>query len=150
VHILNLSRDAYTTPGTGLRNINTSSSSMVRVISYLVSATEQAIQTVAPGSFREYTAGVQVTINDQRQHDVFVRVGATDYGDPQSGQRVRVQVASGAMTSTAGNYPVSANWFDSNIQFRTKWWLYHDGSATTNSEVRLLKLRLLRKVNGSA
>jgi cold shock CspA family protein len=149
VHIMDLSRDGYTTPGTGLRNINTASSSMVRAISYLVSAAEQAIQTVAPGTYREYTAGVQVTINDQRQHDVFVRVGATDYGDPQSGQRVRVQVASGAMTSTAGNYPVSANWFDANIQFRTKWWLYHDGSATTNSEVRLLKLRLLRKVNGS-
>jgi hypothetical protein len=149
VHIMNLSRDAFTTPGTGLRNINSASSSLVRAVSYLVSLAEQSIQTVAPGSFREYTAGVQVTINDQRQHDVFVRVGATDYGDPQSGQRVRVQVASGAMTSTAGNYPVSANWFDANIQFRTKWWLYHDGSATTNSEVRLLKLRLLRKPNGS-
>lgn len=149
VHIMDLSRDGYTTPGTGLRNINTASSSMVRAVSYLVSAAEQAIQTVAPGTYREYTAGVQVTINDQRQHDVFVRVGATDYGDPQSGQRVRVQVASGAMTSTAGNYPTSAGWFDTNIQFRTKWWLYHDGSATTNSEVRLLKLRLLRKPNGS-
>ena len=149
VHIANLSRDAFTTSGSGLRNINSSSSSMVRVASYLVTFAEQAIQTVAPGSFREYTAGVQVTINDQRQHDVFVRVGATDYGDPQSGQRVRVQVASGAMTSTAGNYPTSAGWFDTNIQFRTKWWLYHDGSATTNSEVRLLKLRLLRKPNGS-
>lgn len=149
VHIMDLSRDAFTTPGTGLRNINSSSSAMVRAVSYLVSLAEQAIQTVAPGTYREYTAGVQVTINDQRQHDVFVRVGATDYGDPQSGQRVRVQVASGAMTSTAGNYPVSANWFDANIQYRTKWWLYHDGSATTNSEVRLLKLRLLRKPNGS-
>ena len=149
VHILDLGRDGYTTPGTGLRNINTGSSSMVRVISYLVSAAEQAIQTVAPGTYRDYTAGVQVTINDQRQHDVFVRVGATDYGDPQSGQRVRVQVASGSMTAPAGNYPVSANWFDANIQFRAKWWLYHDGSATSNSEVRLMKLRLLRKVNGS-
>lgn len=149
VHILDLSRDAYTTPGTGLRNINSSSSSMLRVVSYLVSAAEQAIQTIAPGTFREYTAGVQVTINDQRQHDVYVRAGATDFGAPLTGQRVRVQVASGAMTSTSGNYPVSANWFDASIQFRTKWWMYHDGSATTNSEVRLLKLRLLRKPNGS-
>jgi hypothetical protein len=149
VHIFDLSRDAYTTPGTGLRNINTSSSSMIRVVSYLVSAAEQAIQTIAPGTFREYTAGVQVTINDQRQHDVFVRPGATDFGTPMTGQRVRVQVASGAMTAPGGNYPVSANWFDGNIQFRTKFWMYHDGSSTTNSEIRLLKLRLLRKPNGS-
>lgn len=149
VHVMDLSRDAVTTPGTGIRNINTSSSSMIRVVSYISAISEQAIQTVAPGTFREYTAGVQVTINDQRQHDVFVRVGATDYGDPQTGQRVRAQTYSTAMTSTAGNYPTSAGWFDTNIQFRTKWWLYHDGSATTNSEVRLLKLRLLRKVNGS-
>lgn len=149
VHIFTLSRDAYSSPGTGLRNINTASSSMVRVVSYLVSAAEQAIQTVAPGAYREYTAGVQVTINDQRQHDVFVRPGATDFADPQTGQRVRVQVASGAMSAIGGNYPVSAAWFDSNIQSRSKFWIYHDGAATTNSEIRLLKLRLLRKVNGS-
>ena len=149
VHIQNLGTTSYTTPGTGMRNINSSSSSALRVVSYITSLAEQAVQTIAPGTFRDYTCGVQVTINDSRQHDVYVRPMATDYGDAQTGQRVRVQVASGAMTTPGGNYSTSASWFADTITGRAKWMMYHDGSATTNSKIALLKLRLLRMPGGS-
>lgn len=149
VHIQNLGTSGYTTPGTGLRVINSSSSSMLRAVSYITSAAEQAVQTIAPGTFRDYTCGVQVTINDSRQHDIFLRPGATGYGDPQTGQQVRVQVASGAMTAPGGNYTTSAAWFASTILGRAKWMMYHDGSATSNAEITLKALRLLRIPNGS-
>ena len=149
VHIFDLGTSSYTTPGTGLRNISSSTSSLIRVVSYITSLAEQSIQTIAPGTFREYTCGLQVTINNQRQHDVYVRPGATGFGQPQTGQRVRVQVASGAMTSPGSDYTTSAAWFDSTINGRAKFMLYHDGSATSNSEITLKKIRLLRIPGGS-
>lgn len=149
VHIQNLGTTSYTTPGTGLRVINSSSSSMLRAVSYITSLAEQAIQTIAPGTYRDYTCGLQVTINNARQHDIYVRPMATGFAAPQTGQRVRVQVASGAMTAPGGDYTTSAAWFATTILGRAKLMLYHDGSATSNSEVTLKKIRLLRIPGGS-
>ena len=152
VHIFNVSTNTVTaasTPGTGLRNINSGTGTQIRVISYIGGAAEQAIQTIPTGATRAYTCGAQVVIADSRREDVHVRPNATDYGSPQSGQRVRVQATSTAMTAPGANVTTSASWFASTIADRTKFWLYHDGSATVGSRVRLLKLRLLRKINGS-
>lgn len=152
VHIFNVSTNnttAASTPGTGLRNINSATNTQIRVISYITAAAEQIIQAIPPSPTRAYTCGVQVTIADSRREDVYVRTYATDYGSPQSGQRVRVQATSTAMTSVGADVTTSAAWFGSSIGSRTKFWLYHDGSATVGSNVRLLKLRLLRKINGS-
>lgn len=152
VHIFDVSTNTVTaasTPGTGLRNINSGTGTQIRVISYIGGAAEQAIQTIPTGATRAYTCGAQVVIADSRREDVHVRPNATDYGSPQSGQRVRVQATSTAMTAPGANVTTSASWFASTIADRTKFWLYHDGSATVGSRVRLLKLRLLRKINGS-
>jgi hypothetical protein len=152
VHIFDVSTNTVTaasTPGTGLRNINSGTGTQIRALSYIGGAAEQAIQTIPTGATRAYTCGVQVVIADSRREDVHVRPNATDYGSPQSGQRVRVGATSTAMTAPGANVTTSASWFASTIADRTKFWLYHDGSATVGSRVRLLKLRLLRKINGS-
>lgn len=152
VHIFDVSTNTVTaasTPGTGIRNINSGTNTQIRVISYVGGAAEQIIQAIPPSLTRSYTCGVQVTIADSRREDVYVRTYATDYGSPQSGQRVRAQATSTAMTAPGANVTTSASWFASTIADRTKFWLYHDGSATVGSRVRLLKLRLLRKINGS-
>jgi hypothetical protein len=152
VHIFNVSTNTVTaasTPGTGLRNINSGTGTQIRVISYISGVAEQAIQTIPTGATRAYTCGFQVVIADSRREDVHTRPNATDYGSPQSGQRVRVQATSTAMTAPGANVTTSASWFASTIADRTKLWLYHDGSATVGSRVQLRKLRLLRKINGS-
>ena len=152
VHIFDVSTNTATaasTPGTGLRNINSGTGTQIRALSYITSLAEQAIQTIPTGATRAYTCGVQVVIADSRREDVHVRPNATDYGSPQSGQRVRVQATSTAMTAPGANVTTSASWFASTIADRTKFWLYHDGSATVGSRVQLQKLRLLRKINGS-
>lgn len=152
VHIFAVSTNTTTaasTPGTGLRNINSGTGTQIRALSYISALAEQAIQTIPTGVTRSYTCGEQVVIADSRREDVHVRPNATDYGSPQSGQRVRVQATSTAMTAPGANVTTSASWFASTIADRTKFWLYHDGSATVGSSVRLLKLRLLRKINGS-
>ena len=152
VHIFDVSTNTATaasTPGTGIRNINSGTGTQIRALSYITSLAEQAIQTIPTGVTRAYTCGLQVVIADSRREDVHVRPNATDYGSPQSGQRVRVQATSTAMTAPGANVTTSASWFATTIADRTKLWLYHDGSATVGSNARLLKLRLLRKVNGS-
>ncbi|NBW77129.1 MAG: hypothetical protein EBR34_15240 [Sphingomonadaceae bacterium] len=152
VHACHLSTNtttAVSTPGTGLRVINTSGNINLRAASYISAFADQAIQTLTAGATRAYTCGVQVTIADSRRHDVFIRPGATDFGDPESGQRVRVQATSTAMTAPGADVTTSASWFATSISARAKCWLYHDGSATSGSNVRLLKVRLLRKINGS-
>lgn len=152
VHIFGISTNntsAASTPNTGIRNINSASNTQIRVISYITAAAEQVIQAIPPGATRAYTCGVQVTIADSRREDVYVRTNATDYGSPQSGQRVRVQATSTTLTTPGADVTTSAPWFGTSIGSRTKFWLYHDGSATVGSNVRLLKLRLLRKINGS-
>ena len=152
VHIFNVSTNTSTaasTPGTGLRNINSGTGTQIRALSYISSLAEQAIQTVPTGATRAYTCGLQVVIADSRREDVHTRPNATDYGSPQSGQRVRVQATSTTMTAPGANVTTSASWFASTIADRTKLWLYHDGSATVGSRVQLQKLRLLRKINGS-
>lgn len=140
---------AVSTPGTGARVINTSGNMSIRAASYITSFADQAIQTLTAGATRAYTCGVQVTIADSRRHDVHIRPGATDFGDPQTGQRVRVQATSTAMTAPGADVTTSASWFATSISGRAKCWLYHDGSATSGSHVRLIKLRLLRKIDGS-
>ena len=140
---------AVSTPGTGARVINTSGNMSVRASSYITSFADQAIQTLTAGATRAYTCGVQVTIADSRRHDIHIRPGATDYGDPQTGQRVRVQATSTAMTAPGAEVTTSASWFATSISARAKCWLYHDGSATSGSNIRLIKLRLLRKIDGS-
>lgn len=140
---------AVSTPATGARVINTSGNMSIRAASYITSFADQAIQTLTAGATRAYTCGVQVTIADSRRHDVHIRPGATDFGDPQTGQRVRVQATSTAMTAPGADVTTSASWFATSISGRAKCWLYHDGSATSGSHVRLIKLRLLRKIDGS-
>jgi hypothetical protein len=92
---------------------------------------------------------VQVTIADSRRHDVYITPGATDFCQPQTGLRVRVQGASSGMSAVGAENPTSAAWFGTSVSARTKWWLYHDGTATSGSFVRVVGLRLLRKPQGS-
>lgn len=140
---------AVSTPGTGLRVINSSTNIRLGASSYITAFADQAVQTLTAGATRAYTCGVQVTIADSRRHDVYLRANATDYGSPLSGQRVRVQATSTAMTAPGADVTTSAAWFATTISGRAKCWIYHDGVATSGSFVRLLKVRLLRKPNGS-
>jgi len=138
-----------TSPGTGLRIINSGSQIRVAASSYISGLADQAIQFLSPSPTRAYTCGVQITIADSRRHDIHVRPSATDYADPQTGQRVRVQATSTTMTSPGGDVTASSTWFATSISGRTKFGVYHDGTATTGSYVALRKLRLLRKPLGS-
>ena len=140
---------AATTPTTGLRLTNSGTNTALRAVCYVTSSAEQIVQTVTAGATRVWRASVQVTIADSRRHDVFSNVGATDFRDPQTGSRVRAQSTSTSMTSPAADVTASASWFASTIGGRTAWTLYHDGSATTGSAIRLKKLRLLRMPLGS-
>jgi hypothetical protein len=152
VHIFDVSTSTTSgvvSPGTGIRNVNTGANTLVLAISYITGLAQQTIQTIPTGATRAYTCGLQVVITDSRREYIYVRTNATDYGSPQSGQRVQVQGTSNGMTLPGGELPVSAAWFASTISGRTKFWLYHDGSATVGSNIQLRKLRLLRKVNGS-
>lgn len=152
VHIADLTTSnstAATTPGTGVRVTSTGSNILVQAYSYITSATGTTIQTVTAGATRVWRASVQVTIADFRRHDVHVSIGATDYRDPQTGSRVRVQATSTAQTAVGADVTTSSAWGASTIGGRTKWGLYHDGSATSGSAIRLKKLRLLRMPLGS-
>jgi hypothetical protein len=152
VHIFDISTSTSSgvvSPGTGIRNVNSGTGTSVLAISYVIGLAQQTIQLIPTSVNRTYTCGFQVVIADSRREDIYVRTNATDYGSPQSGQRVRVQATSNGMTPPGGELPVSAAWFATTIAGRTKFWLYHDGSATVGSNIQLRKLRLLRKVNGS-
>ena len=152
VHIFDISTSTTSganNPGTGIRNVNTGVNTLVLAISYISGPSQQAIQTIPTGATRAYTCGVQIVVADSRREDIHVRPNATDYGSPQSGQRVRAQATSTGMTLPGGEATTSAAWFATTIAGRTKFWLYHDGSATVGSNIQLRKLRLLRKVNGS-
>ena len=151
VHIVGITTAsaAAVTPTTGLRVINTGSNTLVRAISYISSTEESTIQTVTAGATRLWRASVQVTIADSRRHDVFTNIGATDYRDPETGRRVRAQATSTTMTAVGADVTTSASWFATTIGGRTKWTLYHDGTATSGSAIRLKKLRLLRMPLGS-
>jgi Zn-dependent alcohol dehydrogenase len=79
-----------------------------------------------------------------------MEMGATDFCEPQAGLRVRAQATSTSMTAV--NADVASDgfaWFSSTIADRVKWWMYHDGAATSGSALRLKKLRLLRMPSGS-
>lgn len=151
VHLFNATTAsaAATTPGTGMRCYSSGTGTILSAICYISSSSAQAVRTVATGVTRLYRASVQVTICDGRRHDIFITEGATDYRDPETGIRVRAQSTSTAMTSPGADVTASAAWFDATIGDRTGFALYHDGSATTGSAVRLRKLRLLRIPRGS-
>jgi hypothetical protein len=152
VHIFDISTSTSSgvvSPGTGIRNVNSGTGTSVLAISYVNSISQVTIQLIPTSVNRTYTCGLQVVVADSRRQDIYIRTNATDYGSPQSGQRVRAQTSSNGMTLPGGELPVSAAWFATTISGRTKFWLYHDGSATVGSNIQLRKLRLLRKVNGS-
>jgi len=152
VHIFDISTSTSSgvvSPGTGIRNVNSGTGTLIFALSYVNSVSQVSIQLIPTGASRTYTCGLQVVVADSRRQDIYIRTNATDYGSPQSGQRVRAQTSSNGMTLPGGELPVSAAWFATTIAGRTKFWLYHDGSATVGSNIQLRKLRLLRKVNGS-
>lgn len=152
-HMCGISTSATTlatSPGTGVRvTESTSNVILMRAFSYISGFTTSTIQTITGGP-RIWRCSTQITIADSRRHDIYTSVGSTDFKTPESGGRVRCQATSTSMTalgaeSASDGFP----WFDTSIGSRTKFWLYHDGSATTGSALRLRKLRLLRLVNGS-
>ena len=152
VHLANLTTNnstPATTPGTGVRVTSTGANILVQAYSYITSPTGTTVQTVTAGATRVWRASVQVTIADFRRHDVHVSIGATDYRDPQTGSRVRVQATSTSQTAVGADVTTSSAWGGTSIGGRTKWGIYHDGSATTGSAIRLKKLRLLRMPLGS-
>ena len=140
---------AVASPGTGSRIVNSTTGVGIRASSYISGFNDRVIQIVPGGASRAYTCGMQVTIADSRRENIYIRPLATDYGSPQSGQRVIAPTTSTAMTNVGADVPVSSTWFDTTISGRTKLWLYHDGSDTVGSNLRLIKLRLLRKADGS-
>lgn len=151
-HMLGISVDGTTmatSPGTGLRVKETASSMVVRAFSYISGFAEQSVQTVAAGATRKWQASFQVTICDQRRHDVYFSVGSTGFRDPETGVRVRVQSSSTTMTAPNADVTATFNWFATTIQNRLKFWMYHDGVATSGSRIRLLGLRLLCMPGGS-
>ena len=152
VHLQGISTGTSTaaaTPTTGVRAVNSSTNAIVYAASYIAAFDNVAVRTVAPAPNRSYAASVQVTIADSRRHDVFITPGATDFCEPQTGLRVRVQGASSSMSAVGAENPTSAAWFGTSVSGRTKWWMYHDGAATSGSFVRVVGLRLLRKPQGS-
>lgn len=152
VHLVTVTTNdttAATTPGTGLRVTNTSGNILVQAYSYITSATGTTVRTVTAGATRLWRASLQVTIADFRRHDVFYNNAATDYAAPQTGSRVRIQSTSTSQTAVGADVTTSSAWGGTTIAGRTKLALYHDGSATSGSAVRLRKLRLLRMPLGS-
>lgn len=151
-HMLGISVDGTTMatpPGTGFRVKESGASMIVRAFSYISGFAEQAVQSVPTGATRVWRAATQITVCDQRRHDVYFNVGAADYRDPETGQRVRIQSSSTSMTAPGADVVATFAWFASTIQNRLKFWMYHDGVATSGSYVRLRKLRLLRMPRGS-
>ena len=153
VHMNGISTNATTmatSPGCGLRVTESSSNVIIaRAFSYISGFTTSTLQTLTGGP-RIWRASIQATIVDSRRHDIYANIGATDFCEPQSGLRVRVQATSTSMTAV--NADVASDgfpWFDASIGSRVKWWMYHDGSATSGSALRLKKLRLLRMPLGS-
>jgi len=153
VHMCGISTNGTTmatSPGTGIRVTESSSNVIImRAFSYISGFTTSTIQTITGGP-RNYKVAVQLTVADSRRHDIYANVGSTDFCTPETGLRVRVQATSTSMTAV--NADVASDgfpWFDLGIQNRTKFWLYHDGAATTGSFLRLKKLRLLRLPLGS-
>ena len=140
---------AVSTPAVGIRMTNSGSNTLLSAYNYIGGFSSASVRTVTAGATRLYRASVQVTIADFRRHDVFITEGATDYRDPLTGLRVRTQATSTAITSVGAEVTTSASWGGSAIGDRTAFAIYHDGSATSGSAVRLRKLRLLRKPLGS-
>jgi hypothetical protein len=151
VHICGITtaNAAPTTPTTGLRLTNSGSNTALRAACYVTTFAEQLVQTVTAGSTRTWAAELQVSICDSRRHDVFTNVGATSFRDPETGQRVRCQSATGTMTAPGADITTSASWFATTIGGRTAFTLYHDGSATTGSYIELVGLELYRMPRGS-
>ena len=137
------------TPTTGIRLVNTTTKVNMLAACYITAFDNVSVRTIDPSPDRTYAASVQVTIADSRRHDVFITAGATDFCDPMTGLRVRAQGATSAMSAVGAENPTSAAWFGTSVSARTKWWMYHDGTATSGSFVRLVGLRLLRKPRGS-
>jgi hypothetical protein len=140
---------AVSTPAVGVRMTNSGSNTLLSASSYITGFASASVRTVTAGATRLYRASVQMTIADSRRHDVFITEGATDYRDPLTGLRVRTQATSTAITSVGAEVTTSSTWLDSTIGGRTALAIYHDGSATSGSAIRLRKLRLLRKPLGS-
>lgn len=149
IHTLGIVASQAATPLAGLRVTNTGSNALISATSYISAFDSTAVRTVTAGASRLWRASVQMTIADFRRHWIFVAEGATDYRDPGSGMRVQTQSASTTLTPVAGENTTSAAWGATTISGRTKFTMYHDGSATSGSAVRLRKLRLLRMPLGS-
>ena len=139
-----------TSPGTGLRFTESSSNVIIgRAFTYISGFGTSTLQTLTGGP-RTWAASLQVTIADSRRHDIFTNFGATDFCTPYSGLRVRTNATATNLTavnaeSASDGFP----WFDTSIQSRTKFWVYHDGSSTTGASIKVKKLRLLRMIQGS-
>lgn len=153
VHMCGISTSGTTmatSPGTGVRFTESTSNVIIgRAFSYISGFGTSTLQTLS-GSPRNWKGSLQLTIADSRRHDIHFNVGATDFCTPQSGLRVRVNATATNLTavnaeSASDGFP----WFDTSIQSRTKFWIYHDGSSTTGSWIKVKKLRLLRMIQGS-
>lgn len=151
-HMLGISVDGTTmatSPGTGFRVKESGSNLAIRAFSYISGFAEQTVQPVAAGATRRWRAEVQITICDQRRHDVFFNVGATTPRDPETGVRVRIQSSSTSMTAPNADVAATFAWFASTIQSRLKFWMYHDGTATSGSYIALKSLSLFEMPRGS-
>jgi hypothetical protein len=140
---------AVSTPAVGVRVTNSGSNLLLSAYSYIGGFSTTSVRTVTAGVTRIARWSQQCTVADFRRHDVLVTEGATDYRDPLTGLRVRTQATSTAITSVGAEVTTSSAWGGSAIGDRTAFALYHDGSATSGSALRLRKLRLLRKPLGS-
>lgn len=149
VHTIGIVASQVPQCSAGVRVINTGSNTRINAVSYISAIDEVAVATVTAGGSRLWSASVQMGIADFRRHPIYVNVGATDYRDPQTGLRVQAQQASTTMSTLGGDNTTSAAWGASTIAGRCKLTLYHDGTATSGSAVRLKKLRLLRMPLGS-
>ena len=140
---------AVSTPAVGVRCTNSGSNLLLSAYSYIGGFAAASVRTVTAGATRIARWSQQCTICDFRRHDVYITEGATDYRDPETGLRVRTGAASTAITSVGADVTTSSAWGGTGIGDRTAFALYHDGSATSGSALRLRKLRLLRKPLGS-
>jgi hypothetical protein len=149
VHVFGISTGSTNaSPLTGASARNTTSNTSLRAASYISSFAETTVSTITAGATRLYTAACQVTIKDSGRHTVYFTTNTTAFQEPETGLRVHAQTSSTTISAVNADTTASASWFDSTIGGRTAFVLFHDGVATSGSAVRLLKLRLLRKVNG--
>ena len=130
---------------------NTTSNLLVSAASYFSGFSTQTLATVTAGASRLARFAMQIVIGDSRRQTGYITLGVTDFQDPEAAAADRIRYASASTTISAADAddPASADWFNSGILGRTKAQLYHDGTATSGSAVRLKKLRLLRIVGGS-